>query len=247
MAAVYPSGIKNWPTPVQDAVDTVYAAHVNDLRDEVMAVESEIGTGLKTSTWTGAFAQSASWGSLSLRLANIERGLVTSTDVHSQYVKKSGDTMTGNLVVPSPTSAQHAATKGYVDGAVGSWQIWTPTFTCGGETPAGASSLGRYVRTGNTVRGWAQTVLSVAALSSGTLQWTFPVTPTHTSLVVGSSLISGGGEPRFGGLMQLFGGTMRCVASYADFYGRAAVLTKDLLATLGIDSLTVTFDFTYEV
>ncbi len=98
MAAVYPSGIKSFGAVV-DAVDVVFAAHINDLRDEVEAVEGELGTGLKTSTWTGAFAQSGSWGNLALRLTNIERGIVTTSDVHTQYVKKAGDAMTGSLTM----------------------------------------------------------------------------------------------------------------------------------------------------
>ena len=99
MAAVYPSGIKSFGADVVDAVDVVYAAHINDLRDEVEAVEGELGTGLKTSTWTGAFAQTGSWGNLALRLTNIERGIVTTSDVHTQYVKKAGDAMTGSLTM----------------------------------------------------------------------------------------------------------------------------------------------------
>ena len=98
MAAVYPSGIKSFGAVV-DAVDVVFAAHINDLRDEVEAVEGELGTGLKTSTWTGAFAQTGSWGNLALRLTNIERGIVTTSDVHTQYVKKAGDAMTGSLTM----------------------------------------------------------------------------------------------------------------------------------------------------
>ena len=97
MAAVYPGAVKSFGSPVADAVDTVYAAHVNDLRDEVVAVETELGTGLKSSTWTGAWANTASWSNLAARLTNIERGIVTTSDVHTQYVKKAGDAMTGAL------------------------------------------------------------------------------------------------------------------------------------------------------
>ncbi len=97
MTAVYPGAVKSFVAKVVDDVDTVHAAHINDLRDEVVAVESELGTGLKSSTWTGAWANTASWGTLSLRLTNIERGIVTTSDVHPQYVKKAGDSMTGAL------------------------------------------------------------------------------------------------------------------------------------------------------
>ena len=97
MAAVYPGAVKSFGSPVADAVDTVYAAHINDLRDEVVAVETELGTGLKSSTWTGAWANTASWSNLAQRLTNIERGIVTTSDVHTQYLKKAGDAMTGAL------------------------------------------------------------------------------------------------------------------------------------------------------
>lgn len=98
MAAVYPGAVKAFGSDVVDSVDIVYAAHINDLRAEVVAVETELGTGLKASTWTGSWTNATpTWGSLSLRLINIERGIVTTSDVHPQYLKKAGDAMTGAL------------------------------------------------------------------------------------------------------------------------------------------------------
>lgn len=104
MAAAYPGAIKSFTPPVvQDAVDTVYAAHINDLRYEVVAVESELGTGLKSSSWsvgnTAFTTATSSWPTLAQRLVNIENGLVTTNDVHTQYVKRAGDSLTGNLAM----------------------------------------------------------------------------------------------------------------------------------------------------
>ena len=105
MTAAYPGAIKVFGAPVVDAVTTVYAAHINDLRDEVEAVETELGTGLKSSSWsvgnTSFTTATSSWGSLGLRLVNIERGLTTANDVHPQYLKKAGDSMSGNLTMGS--------------------------------------------------------------------------------------------------------------------------------------------------
>ena len=106
MAAAYPGAIKSFTPPVvQDAVDTVYAAHINDLRYEVVAVESELGTGLKASSWsvgnTAFTTATSSWPTLAQRLVNIENGLVTTNDVHTQYVKRAGDSLTGNLAMGS--------------------------------------------------------------------------------------------------------------------------------------------------
>lgn len=50
MPAVYPVAIKSFTTRV-DSVDTVYAAHINDLQSEVAAVEGALGAA--PATWEG--------------------------------------------------------------------------------------------------------------------------------------------------------------------------------------------------
>jgi hypothetical protein len=50
MPAVYPVAVKTFTTRV-DAVDTVYAAHINDLQSEVNAVETALGAA--PATWEG--------------------------------------------------------------------------------------------------------------------------------------------------------------------------------------------------
>lgn len=44
MAASYPTSVKTW-TPVADSTDTIDAAHVNELYEEVIAVETDLKNG----------------------------------------------------------------------------------------------------------------------------------------------------------------------------------------------------------
>lgn len=101
----YPGAVKTFGADLENLVNIVYAAHVNDLRAEVVAVETEIGLGLRKSiTWANrpAFDRPTSanftWGDLSLRLTNIEAGLVsTATDIHPQYFLTTGGSLTGPI------------------------------------------------------------------------------------------------------------------------------------------------------
>ena len=101
----YPGAVKAFGADLENIVNIVYAAHVNDLRAEVVAVETEIGLGLRKSiTWANrpAFDRPTSanftWGDLSLRLTNIEAGLVsTATDIHPQYFLTTGGSLTGPI------------------------------------------------------------------------------------------------------------------------------------------------------
>lgn len=92
MAAQFPGQVRTW-TPKVDLVNTVYADHINLLQDEVRAVESTLTSDILTSDYTGAFALTSSWTNLSLRLRNIEAGLVNGV-TGSVYFKKTGDTVT---------------------------------------------------------------------------------------------------------------------------------------------------------
>jgi hypothetical protein len=67
-----------------DLVDTVYANDINNLQNEVLAIETTLGVGnssnsLLYSTWDSASSfslSSAAWPSLNARISNIERGLL---------------------------------------------------------------------------------------------------------------------------------------------------------------------------
>lgn len=103
MTASYPASVKSFTTKV-DFTDTVLAAHVNDLQDEVNSIEATVGASIKTgSGWVGAFDQiTSSWNTLKDRINNIEYGLNTAFNNH---VSKVG----GSVIIPSG-----AAVKGLV-------------------------------------------------------------------------------------------------------------------------------------
>lgn len=109
MVAQYPSAIRSF-TPKVDLVDTVFADHVNVLQDETRALQVSLGTSLLASTYAGTFVQTATWASLSSRLANIEAGLVTGV-TGSPYFRKTGDTITpasGTVGISAKTTAGSA-------------------------------------------------------------------------------------------------------------------------------------------
>lgn len=110
MADKFPDRVKTFTNKV-DLIDTIYAAHVNVLQDEVKYLETSLGTNILTSTYSGTFSGTTyDWTTLSDRLANIEAGVATSAGLTTSYVRKTGDTITasvgtvGLLIQPSATS-----------------------------------------------------------------------------------------------------------------------------------------------
>ena len=79
---------------------------VNDLQNEVSALEANIGTYISVgSGWVGSFDQvTTNWNSLKDRIANIEYGLGS---VHGDYVSLSG----GSVIQPSGTSTVNLILK----------------------------------------------------------------------------------------------------------------------------------------
>jgi hypothetical protein len=65
VAVQYPGAVKVFTAKV-DFADTVLAEHVNSLQDEVNALESTLGTYIKTgSGWNGSFDQiTTAWPTL---------------------------------------------------------------------------------------------------------------------------------------------------------------------------------------
>ncbi len=112
MSSSYPGAIDSYTTKT-DSVDTVAAAHVNNLQDAVVAIETELGTNPK-----------GSYTSVGAGLAD--------------KVSKAGDTMSGDLDMNTntvtglgaPSADDDAATKEYVDDLAGPTAlIWKDDFT----------------------------------------------------------------------------------------------------------------------
>lgn len=109
MAAQYPSSIRSF-TPKVDLVDTVFADHVNVLQDETRALQVSLGTSLLASNYSGTFATTTTWPSLSARLSNIEFGLATGVAT-APYFKKAGDVISpasGTVGISAKTTAGSA-------------------------------------------------------------------------------------------------------------------------------------------
>lgn len=127
MAASYPTNIKSFGTPHVNNTEIVDASHPNAIQDEVVAVESTLGVtpALSTvATASGWVNNGTDFGTVSARLANIEKGIVA--DTHTQYLKNTGGTVTGTITMsgatitglPLPSGSTDAASKAYVDAAV---------------------------------------------------------------------------------------------------------------------------------
>lgn len=99
--ASFPASVASFSTKI-DIYDIVFADHVNKIQDEVIAVETVLGTNVNTSPGANpgtAFVSSASsFSSVAARLANIENGVVA--DSHTQYPKiDGGSTIVSNANV----------------------------------------------------------------------------------------------------------------------------------------------------
>lgn len=121
----YPAAVKDFGAAKRDYLDVVYAAHPNDIQTEIVALETTLGVNPSVSTSpTGSVAYQAGYtfADVKARLDNIENGLFA--DTHTQYVKKTGSTVTGNIVlssgatvtgVPTPSGNTDAVNKAYAD------------------------------------------------------------------------------------------------------------------------------------
>lgn len=102
MPASYPSNLKSFSTKV-DFDNVVFAENVNSLQEEVVAVQTVLGTSPATSSgWVGSFDSSTlSWPTVKARINNLEYGLKTVFDRVGSSVATTG---TGALVFgTSPT------------------------------------------------------------------------------------------------------------------------------------------------
>jgi hypothetical protein len=91
MAAAFPTSVKTFTTR-SDNTDTIFAAHINDLQDEVNAIETALGV----SPTNSAF-RSTNYGSVDARLEGIETDYSLGSHTHSGYMATSGGTFSGNV------------------------------------------------------------------------------------------------------------------------------------------------------
>jgi len=85
-------------SPVTDLVSIVDASDVDSLQQEVLSIETALGTAATTNplvstftgTWTTTMNGGTSWNTIADRLLNIEAGLVNGVGTASNYVSKSG-------------------------------------------------------------------------------------------------------------------------------------------------------------
>lgn len=133
MTASYPTTVKSFTTKV-DFTDTVLAAHVNGLQEEVVAVQAELGTDVAVgSGWVGVFdLVTTSWDTLKDRINNIEYGIKDAIDATLPVGGSSGQVLT------KTSSSDYAV----------SWQTID-------ALPSQSGNGGKYLTTDGSTATWA--------------------------------------------------------------------------------------------
>ena len=98
----FPNQVRSYTAEV-DLVSTVAADNVNSLQQEIVALETALGTATSTnpltSTYAGTFSTATlSWNTIADRLLNIEAGLVNGVSNAPYVLKTGGSTITANNV-----------------------------------------------------------------------------------------------------------------------------------------------------
>lgn len=131
MAADFPTSVKTFTTKSNN-VDTIDASHVNDLQDEVNAVETLLGAGSKSrTTWTPTFVWSGGGGTFTY---STQAGLYTrlggvvyiATRIALSAVSTVG--ASGNLTIASlPFTVLNSGTNQLaIAGLAANWTTNTP-------------------------------------------------------------------------------------------------------------------------
>jgi hypothetical protein len=124
--AAYPSSIITTATFTSkvNTVDIIDASHPNLIQDEIIAIETALGTTpAQSSAGSGSHtASSTNFVTVGARLNNIENGVLG--DVHTQYVRKAADS--SNVVTASTSSTKPLIVKGAASQSV-SLQEWQNT------------------------------------------------------------------------------------------------------------------------
>lgn len=146
MAASYPSSTKSFTTKTDGPAQTVFAAHVNDIQDEVVAVENGLRTGLAHNTIPDADA-TRDLGSSSKQWANV---------------------FTPHVVFPATQSASSGANTldDYEE------LTWTPVIGGSGGTSGQTytTQIGHYIKIGKQVTAWFNIVLSAKGTITTSVQ-----------------------------------------------------------------------------
>lgn len=111
MTATYPTGVASFIAKV-NVSDVIDASHPNTLQEEVVAIESTLGTEPNRSTTpspSGTFnATTNLFSTVGARLNNIETGVVA--DTHTQYLRKAGDS--ANVITANSSAIKGLVLKG---------------------------------------------------------------------------------------------------------------------------------------
>lgn len=133
MTASYPTTVKSFTTKV-DFTDTVLAAHVNSLQEEVVAVQTELGTDVAVgSGWVGVFDQvTTNWSTLKDRITNMEYGIQDAIDAG----------------IPTGGSTGQVLTKTSSSNYAVAWQTID-------ALPSQTGNNGKYLTTNGSTATWA--------------------------------------------------------------------------------------------
>ena len=133
MTASYPTTVKSFTTKV-DFTDTVLAAHVNSLQEEVVAVQTELGTDVAVgSGWIGVFDSiTTNWSTLKDRLANMEYGIQDALDA----------------TIPTGGTTGQVLTKTSNSNYAVAWQTID-------ALPSQSGNAGKYLTTNGSTATWA--------------------------------------------------------------------------------------------
>lgn len=178
MTAAYPTSVKSFTTKV-DFTDTVLAAHVNDLQEEVNSIEATLGSSIKTgSGWAGAadFA-TTNWNTVKDRITNLEYVAKIAYDARNPV----GGTTGQVLVKNSSTNYDYS---------------WT-TFT---GLPPQTSNSGKFLTTNGTSASWAIDATSDLITTAGDIVYG-SAADTLVRLGIGTAnqvlRVSSGGVPEW--------------------------------------------------
>lgn len=146
MAASYPGSVRVFDTKY-NITDTVDASHPNSLQEEVVAVQTVLGTNPQTSVAANPSATfnaaSTSYETLSARLGNIENGIVA--DSHTQYLRKTADGDNSNRIDTGAATRRGVIVRGALNQSV-NLQEWQNSI---GVVQAAVTPTGLYTGTIN--------------------------------------------------------------------------------------------------